>query len=133
MEIASNKWSNRVPPLDLSGVSVYSKHTDCCWTNLHKTPSVMAKKSWQISSYRIDSDDLPIDPRDWTRAHVWKWLHDLTTMEGLTMAPDIAEKFPMNGKALCLMSLDMYLNRVPVGGKTLYRDFQLRMARAVNL
>lgn len=64
---------------------------------------------------------------------MWKWLNDLAALEGLTITPDIAQKFPMNGKALCLMSLDMYLNRVPVGGKTLYRDFRLRMTRAMSL
>ncbi|XP_059614002.1 uncharacterized protein LOC132260093 [Phlebotomus argentipes] len=132
MEVESSKWSNRVPPLNITNVSVCPKETDCCWTSIRKA-SKNTKHSWQNPSYRIQTDDLPIDPRDWTRAHVWKWLNDLAALEGLTMTPDIAEKFPMNGKALCLMSLDMYLNRVPIGGKTLYRDFRLRMTRAMSL
>lgn len=73
------------------------------------------------------------DPRDWTRADVWQWLINLSLSEGLEPTPELAQKFPMNGKALCLMSLDMYLARVPVGGKMLYRDFRVRLARAMSL
>ena len=36
----------------------------------------------------------------------------------------------MNGKALCLMSLEMFAERVPLGGKLLYKDFKIRMAEA---
>lgn len=79
------------------------------------------------------ADGLPIDPRDWTRANVWTWLINLAQSEGLDISPELAQKFPMNGKALCLMSLDMYLSRVPVGGKMLYRDFRVRLARAMSL
>jgi ETS-domain lacking len=57
----------------------------------------------------------------------------LAHAEGLEPSPELAEKFPMNGKALCLMTLDMYLSRVPVGGKMLYRDFRVRLARAMAL
>lgn len=74
-----------------------------------------------------------VDPRDWTRADVWQWLTALAISEGLEPTPDLVQKFPMNGKALCLMSLDMYLARVPVGGKMLYRDFRVRLARAMSL
>lgn len=40
-------------------------------------------------------------------------------------------KFEMNGKALCLMTMDMFVQRVPTGGKLLYRDFRLRLYPAV--
>ncbi|XP_034652611.1 uncharacterized protein LOC117891310 [Drosophila subobscura] len=79
----------------------------------------------------MGSDGLPLDPRDWTRADVWKWLINMAVSEGLEVTPELPQKFPMNGKALCLMSLDMYLCRVPVGGKMLYRDFRVRLARAM--
>ena len=36
----------------------------------------------------------------------------------------------MNGKGLCLMSLDMFAERVPLGGKLLYKDFKIRMAES---
>jgi hypothetical protein len=49
----------------------------------------------------------------------------------LSAAP--VERFPMNGKALCLMSVEMFLQRVPLGGKLLYKDFQLRLGRAMYL
>ena len=38
----------------------------------------------------------------------------------------------MNGKAVCLMSVNMFTARVPLGGKMLYRDFQIRLAEAIN-
>ena len=44
-----------------------------------------------------------------------------------------AERFRMNGKALCLMTRDMFTYRVPRGGRVLYADFQLRLCRAVAL
>jgi len=52
----------------------------------------------------------------------------------MTTAYDIdvsADKFDMNGKALCMMTIEMFVQRVPVGGKLLYRDFRLRLHRAV--
>ncbi|CAB4070324.1 EDL [Lepeophtheirus salmonis] len=39
--------------------------------------------------------------------------------------------FLMNGKALCLMSVAMFTYRVPLGGKLLYKDFQLRLSKAM--
>ncbi|XP_017077272.1 uncharacterized protein LOC108112037 [Drosophila eugracilis] len=83
--------------------------------------------------HSMGSDGLPLDPRDWTRADVWKWLINMAVSEGLEVTAELPQKFPMNGKALCLMSLDMYLCRVPVGGKMLYRDFRVRLARAMAL
>jgi len=44
-----------------------------------------------------------------------------------------SDRFRMNGKALCLMSRDMFTYRVPCGGSVLYADFQLRLCRAVAL
>ena len=41
------------------------------------------------------------------------------------------ERFQMNGKALCLMNLNMFCYRVPRGGAVLFRDFQRRLNRAV--
>ncbi|XP_030387448.1 uncharacterized protein LOC115634045 [Scaptodrosophila lebanonensis] len=94
------------------------------------------RNSNSISSTKLHpmgSDGLPLDPRDWTRADVWKWLINMAVSEGLEVTAELPQKFPMNGKALCLMSLDMYLCRVPVGGKMLYRDFRVRLARAMAL
>ncbi|XP_055629710.1 ETS homologous factor [Toxorhynchites rutilus septentrionalis] len=121
------KW--RVPPLDLSAVSVLSNENDRRWNNNHhhQAPLPPPRK------IQYGADGLPIDPRDWTRANVWTWLINLAQSEGLDISPELAQKFPMNGKALCLMSLDMYLSRVPVGGKMLYRDFRVRLARAMSL
>lgn len=72
------------------------------------------------------------DPRNWTRQDVTLWILNLGRSEGVD-AQHIAEKFKMNGKALCLMSVEMFLSRFPAGGKMLYRDFRLRLTRALSL
>ncbi|XP_055601670.1 uncharacterized protein LOC129750689 isoform X2 [Uranotaenia lowii] len=154
---SASKW--RVPPLDLSAVSVLSNEHDRRWNNSsahnlhhhhhHSHHHLSGSHNNNNGSGPIDSlhippppppkkiqhgaDGLPIDPRDWTRANVWTWLINLAQSEGLDISPELAQKFPMNGKALCLMSLDMYLSRVPIGGKMLYRDFRVRLARAMSL
>lgn len=76
-----------------------------------------------------DDDSLPKDPRQWTREHVSQWLRHLTTVHNLPEVP--SSRFLMNGKALCLMSPSMFLSRVPLGGKLLYKDFQLRLCAAM--
>lgn len=37
----------------------------------------------------------------------------------------------MNGKGLLLLSKDMFMHRVPVGGGILYEDIQLRLQKVV--
>lgn len=70
-----------------------------------------------------------VDPRTWSREHVARWLDHVTNQHGL---PQVStSKFLMNGKALCLMSPGMFLSRVPMGGKLLYKDFQLRLCSAL--
>ena len=75
------------------------------------------------------SPELPEDPRDWSRAEVCQWVEWLCSAHSLP-APDI-ERFLMNGKAVCLMTVGMFSARVPLGGKLLYRDFQIRLAKAL--
>ncbi|XP_022255334.1 protein C-ets-1-like [Limulus polyphemus] len=68
---------------------------------------------------------LPRDPRQWTRDHVASWLKHMSSCHRL---PSVKlERFLMNGKALCLMNMEMFVQRVPLGGKLLYKDFQLRL------
>ncbi|CAG9770800.1 unnamed protein product [Ceutorhynchus assimilis] len=82
---------------------------------------------------RSDNDEaninLPKDPRQWTREDVSQWLRHITTIHNLPEVP--SSRFLMNGKALCLMSPSMFLSRVPLGGKLLYKDFQLRLCAAM--
>lgn len=71
------------------------------------------------------------DPRKWTREDVSRWLQWMSEAFNLrTVSPD---RFQMNGKALCLMTMDMFLYRVPQGGNILYQDFQRRLRIAVAL
>jgi len=71
------------------------------------------------------------DPRQWSRDDVHSWLRQ--TALRFKMANDDVDtsRFMMNGKALCLMNLNMFLYRVPRGGDKLHDDFQRRLASAV--
>ena len=73
---------------------------------------------------------LPSDPRQWSREEVCGWVVDTCTAHNLP-APN-TDRFLMNGKAVCLMSLNMFISRVPLGGKLLYRDFQIRLGQAIH-
>ena len=73
---------------------------------------------------------LPPDPRLWSRAEVTRWVESVCSRHGLPLPSQ--DRFMMNGKAVCLMTAAMFCNRVPLGGKTLYRDFQIRLAKALN-
>jgi hypothetical protein len=85
-------------------------------------------------SVRMGSDNLPLDPRSWNRLDVKRWIVMLGRSEGIHDGmEEIAEQcFKMNGKALCLFSVEMFMSRFPLGGKMLFRDFRLRLSRAVN-
>ena len=73
------------------------------------------------------------DPRQWSRQDVQDWLLWMVIRHNLPAdSSSIPQKFQMNGKALCLMSLQMFSFRVPIGGKLLYKDFQLRMTSAFH-
>lgn len=80
-------------------------------------------------SHTYDEDELPRDPRQWTRENVAEWLRYVMSVHNLPEIPP--SRFLMNGKALCLMSPSMFLSRVPLGGKLLYKDFQLRLCAAL--
>lgn len=138
----STKWVGRVPPLDLSEVTVCPRETEYRWSStMQQQQQQQHHIQTQVQQYHAQilppnrdlmDDLLPRDPREWSRADVWQWLNNLAQSEGIPLTTELASKFPMNGKALCLMTLDMYLSRVPVGGKMLYKDFRIRLARAMS-
>jgi len=74
---------------------------------------------------------ISVDPRRWSREDVTRWLQ--WTSEMFHLGSINPERFQMNGKALCLMTMDMFLYRVPEGGNILYQDFQRRLRNAVAL
>ncbi|GIX86706.1 PNT domain-containing protein [Caerostris extrusa] len=84
-----------------------------------------------LTSQAIDRNEpnLPLDPRQWSREDVARWIHHVSTSHHLPTVH--LDRFAMNGKALCLMSMDMFVSRVPLGGKLLYKDFQLKLSRAL--
>ncbi|PZC76287.1 ets DNA-binding protein pokkuri [Helicoverpa armigera] len=80
---------------------------------------------WDALDLRVlQEDDLPLDPRSWGRAEVGTWV---------SRRGGLPERFPMNGKALCLMSKDMFASRVPHNGHALHQDFRRRLAKALAL
>ena len=72
-------------------------------------------------------EELPADPRVWSRDQVAMWLHKSAVQYRLRSTNP--ERFPMNGKALVLMTKDMFVYRVPEGGGFLYEDIQFRLQK----
>ncbi|KAL5500313.1 hypothetical protein EMCRGX_G011853 [Ephydatia muelleri] len=72
-------------------------------------------------------EELPADPRVWSRDQVAVWLHKSAVQYRLRSSNP--ERFPMNGKALVLMTKEMFLYRVPEGGGFLYEDIQFRLQK----
>lgn len=70
------------------------------------------------------------DPRSWSRVQVSQWLQQSVTRYHLGNTA-YTDRFPMNGKGLLLLSKDMFMHRVPVGGGILYEDIQLRLQKVV--
>jgi len=74
------------------------------------------------------------DPRQWSRENVHSWVRQTSLNHKMAAADDvIADRFPMNGKALCLMANkpEMFLRRVSVGGLILFHDFRSRLMHAL--
>ena len=70
------------------------------------------------------------DPREWSRDDVHHWLRLVRSSFGIVEEIH-ADRFMMNGKALCLMRPDMFSFRVPSAGFILYNDFRNRLGRAI--
>ncbi|XP_052739073.1 ets DNA-binding protein pokkuri [Bicyclus anynana] len=83
-----------------------------------------AAHAWADAWAAADADALPLDPRQWTRRDVGAW----AARRGAR-----PERFPMNGKALCLMSGAMFAAREPACGAALHREFRRRLAKALAL
>lgn len=69
------------------------------------------------------------DPREWSSSDVIRWIH--WAAQQYKLRNTHPERFQMNGKALCLMDLSMFVYRVPDGGEKLYQDFQCRLQKAL--
>ena len=118
-------WFARPPVYSEQEVEMYSLYPSDEPLNL-----IVKKRGRKPPSSR-DCPDLPFDPRRWSRAEVCLWV-EFTCLSHHLPLPSL-ERFLMNGKAVCLMSPAMFTTRVPLGGKLLYRDFQIRLAKAVSL
>lgn len=131
----------RIPAsIDLRSVTNCQAESEKHWkTNQNQNGSSFTKplhvktSNLENAIVKLDADGLPLDPRDWSRQDVKLWIVNLGKSEGINDVDHISDKFKMNGKALCLMSVEMFLSRFPAGGKMLYRDFRLRLTRALSL
>lgn len=86
-------------------------------------------QSHDSSRHTLMHDTMPLDPREWSASDVQKWIQWASFSYKLKSIP--SERFQMNGKALCLMDLSMFMFRVPDGGERLYDDFQTRLKKAL--
>ena len=68
-----------------------------------------------------------VDPRQWTRDDVSEWLR----VDHRQLDIDVG-RFAMNGRALCVMTFDMFHSRVGRRRATLlFHDFRRRLLSAV--
>ncbi len=88
----------------------------------------ISEKVRGLSRFNYSLNSLP-DPRTWLREDVQRWIDGLVRIHRLPSVQ--TDRFLMNGKALCLMTMEMFCQRVPLGGKMLYKDFQIRLSMAM--
>uniref|UniRef100_H2YBF1 PNT domain-containing protein n=1 Tax=Ciona savignyi TaxID=51511 RepID=H2YBF1_CIOSA len=67
---------------------------------------------------------LPKDPMQWSEVHVMTWVRDLSIIFRFEVDLSL---FVMNGKGVCLVSLDGFRFRSPAGGALLYTDLQQKL------
>nr|CAB3243934.1 transforming protein p54/c-ets-1 [Phallusia mammillata] len=67
---------------------------------------------------------LPLDPMQWNREDVTVWLRIMSKRYQLDIDYNM---FMMNGKGLCLMSLNGFKYRSPVGGALLHFDLRQKL------
>lgn len=122
LPITSDAWTKRRIPLTFNEPWLQNRTK----ATFHSKRDTILSDS---SKEKFKEPVLPIDPRQWDREDVAKWVQFVCTTHRL---PSVElDRFLMNGKALCLMTMDMFVNRVPLGGKLLYKDFQLRLSSAL--
>jgi len=69
------------------------------------------------------------DPRSWSREDVSTWLVETVRRNSLPFVSP--QSFKMNGKGLSMLTMEMFSARAPCGGKTLFKDFQIRLTEAI--
>ena len=77
---------------------------------------------WELFSFA--------DPRLWSRDDVKVWLHRSEVQ--FQLQNTYPERFPMNGKGILLLTREMFLDRVPVGGGLLYEDVHHRLQKVIS-
>ena len=116
-------WFAQHPVYTEEEVEMYSLAREDVFFHRRRSPEIFFKEAAVEAA-------LPSDPRLWSRAEVCLWVSTMCRTHRLP--PPNTERFLMNGKAVCLMSVNMFTSRVPLGGKLLYRDFQIRLAKALH-
>ena len=122
-----------VLPVGLSQTMILISHHVVRLQSLQSSSSSSPPSLHRGKYQSLRGSDQPVlspDPRCWTRQEVSAWVE--WTLSSHNLPSPSVDRFLMNGKAVCLMSVQMFSNRVPLGGKLLYRDFQIRLAKAMS-
>ncbi|XP_067831526.1 uncharacterized protein [Heptranchias perlo] len=77
----------------------------------------------------VDQPPVPYDPRSWSRDDVRRWLG--WAVAAYSLSDVQADRFPLNGKALCLFTPHMFRSRAEDSASVLHADFRARLARAL--
>jgi len=115
--------------------SVCSNESEENLKEISGEPSVKKNKNSKINLLRSEiikcrKLGIPLNPNKWSRLHVLKWVHyiSISTQTNIDF-----EKFSMNGRGLCYISLDGFISRSPECGKFLHSELQKKLISHVYL
>ncbi|GIY11510.1 hypothetical protein CDAR_584841 [Caerostris darwini] len=76
-----------------------------------------------IEAHNLLPPNIPQDPRQWSRQHVFTWLE--WCVESFSLPPLDIDHFFMNGRGLCLLKKSDFCERSPRCGDILYNALQI--------
>jgi len=115
--------------------SVCSNESEDNLKEVSVKPPVKINKNSKINLLRSEiikcrKLGIPLNPNRWSRFHVLKWVHYISISTNTKID---FEKFSMNGRGLCYISLDGFLHRSPECGKLLHSELQKKLISHVYL
>ncbi|KFM77580.1 Ets DNA-binding protein pokkuri, partial [Stegodyphus mimosarum] len=76
-----------------------------------------------LEAHNLLPPNIPQDPRQWSRQHVFTWLE--WCVESFSLPPLDIDQFYMNGRGLCLLKKNDLCERAPRCGDVLYNALQI--------
>ncbi|XP_055949127.1 ets DNA-binding protein pokkuri-like [Argiope bruennichi] len=76
-----------------------------------------------LEAHNLLPPNIPQDPRQWSRQHVFTWLE--WCVENFALPPLDIDQFYMNGRGLCLLKKSDFCDRSPRSGDILYNALQI--------